>query len=223
MRTNCTILSSIRGVVNSNGCNYLSEKGLRLAILLFLLQLLPASVAAKDDKYHLSENLLVAARTMLDPRFVGTVIYIYEHSDKGAMGLIINRLMARVPAKAIAEQFKISSDVADIEVPIFWGGPVQISRAFILHSSDYVNNESKVVGEGVMLTNNDAMLAAILDGHGPTGVVFAMGYAGWGPGQLEGELFREDWINMPATPEFIFGVDPDLMWNAAQDLYSVEL
>ena len=194
-----------------------------VGIFLFLFALLPSICAADDAKYRLSGHLLVAAVNMPDYRFMGTVIYIYEHSGKGAMGLIINRLMARVPAEAIAEQFEISSDIADIEVPIFWGGPVQISRAFILHSSDYVNNESKSVGEGVSLTNNDAMLAAVLEGHGPTGVVFAMGYAGWGPGQLEGELFRQDWINVPATPEFIFGVDPDLMWDAAQDLYSVAL
>jgi len=154
---------------------------------------------------------------------MGTVIYIYEHSEMGALGLVINRPMASVPAAAIAEQFEIDAEAKDIDVQIFWGGPVEMSRGFVLHSSDYVNDASKVIADGVVLTADNEILGAIVEGMGPVDSVFVLGYAGWGPGQLERELSRGDWLTLRTEPEFIFSEDPERMWKEAQDLYSVEL
>ena len=194
-----------------------------VGIFLFLFALLPSICAADDAKYRLSGHLLVAAVNMPDYRFMGTVIYIYEHSEMGALGLVINRPMAWVPAAAIAEQFEIDVEAKDSNVQIFWGGPVEMSRGFVLHSADYVNDASKVVADGLVLTADKAILGAIMEGKGPVHSVFALGYAGWGPGQLERELFREDWLTLPTEPEFIFSEDPERMWKEAHDLYSVEL
>ncbi|HIA21686.1 MAG TPA: YqgE/AlgH family protein, partial [Alphaproteobacteria bacterium] len=163
-------------------------------IFLFLFALLPSICAADDSEYPLSGHLLVAAAKMPDYRFMGTVIYIYEHSEMGALGLVINRPMASVPAAAIAEQFEIDAEAKDIDVQIFWGGPVEMSRGFVLHSSDYVNDASKVIADGVVLTADNEILGAIVEGMGPVDSVFVLGYAGWGPGQLERELSRGDWL-----------------------------
>ena len=192
-------------------------------IFLFLFALLPSICAADDSEYPLSGHLLVAAAKMPDYRFMGTVIYIYEHSEMGALGLVINRPMASVPAAAIAEQFEIDAEAKDIDVQIFWGGPVEMSRGFVLHSSDYVNDASKVIADGVVLTADNEILGAIVEGMGPVDSVFVLGYAGWGPGQLERELSRGDWLTLRTEPEFIFSEDPERMWKEAQDLYSVEL
>ena len=160
---------------------------------------------------------------MLDYRFVGTVIYIYQHSKNGALGLVINRPVAWVPAASVAEQFQIEAESKNIDVQIFWGGPIHNSRGFILHSPDYVNDDSKIVAEGVVLTGDNEILEAILEGTGPADSIFALGYSGWGPGQLERELFRRDWLVLPANAEFIFNMDPQEMWGEALSSYSVEL
>ena len=160
---------------------------------------------------------------MLDYRFAGTVIYIYQHSKNGALGLVINRPMALVPAQSVAEQFKLKVDAKHSDVQIFWGGPIHSSRGFFLHSPDYTNEGSDVIAEGVVLTGNNEILGAILEGTGPINSIFALGCAGWGPGQLERELFREDWFTLQTKSAFIFDVNPLEMWEAARDQLSIEL
>jgi putative transcriptional regulator len=131
--------------------------------------------------------------------------------------------MALVPAQSIAEQFELKVDPNHSDVQIFWGGPVHSSRGFFLHSPDYTNEGSNVIAEGVVLTGNNEILGAILEGRGPTNSIFALGCAGWGPGQLERELSREDWFVLQTKSEFIFEADPFEMWAVAMDQLSIEL
>lgn len=190
-------------------------------LFLFLYQ---SSVSVSEGvDSSLSGYLLIAADKMLDYRFAGTVIYIYEHSKNGALGLVINRPIALVPAQSVAEQFKLKVDTKHSDVQIFWGGPVHTSRGFFLHSPDYTNGSSDVIAEDVVLTGNNEILGAILEGRGPTKSIFALGCAGWGPGQLERELFREDWFVLQTKSTFIFDTEPSEMWAVAMGQLSIEL
>ena len=193
----------------------------RIFLFLFLYQS-SGSVAEEVDS-SLSGHLLIAADKMLDYRFAGAVIYIYQHSKNGALGLVINRPMALVPAQLIAKQFELKVDTKHSNVQIFWGGPIHSSRGFFLHSPDYTNEGSDVIAEGVVLTGNNEILGAILEGTGPTNSIFTLGSAGWGPGQLERELSREDWFVLQTKSAFIFDADPFEMWKVAMDQLSIEL
>ena len=197
---------------------------MRLFRTFLFLFLFHSSVSfAEEADSSLSGYLLIAAEKMVDYRFSGSVVYIYQHSKNGALGLVINRPMALVPAQSIAEQFELKVDTKQSDVQIFWGGPVHSSRGFFLHSPDYSNEGSDVIAKGVVLTGNDEILGAILEGRGPINSIFALGCAGWGPGQLERELFREDWFVLQTKSAFIFDADPLEMWAVAMDQLSIEL
>ena len=190
-------------------------------LFLFLFQ---SSVSvAEEGNSSLSGHLLIAAEKMLDYRFAGTVIYILRHSKNGALGLVINRPVALVPADSIAEQFELEVDTNHSDVQMFWGGPVHISRSFFLHSPDYINEGSDIIADGVVLTRNNEILGAVLEGTGPKNLIFALVCAGWGPGQLERELFREDWFVLQTKSAFVFDTDRFEMWEAAMDQLGVEL
>jgi putative transcriptional regulator len=196
-------------------------------VLLLLMAGLCAGVApalgAESRQASLTGKLLIAAPSMPDPRFQGTVIYMCDHSEDGALGLVINRAMATVPGAVIAEQFGLEVEASEESFRMVWGGPVELGRGFVLHSTDYMREDSVRVDEGVALTTEPGIVADMIEGKGPKRTVFALGYAGWSPGQLESELSRDDWITVPVDADFIFGEDLKGMWEAALALLSVDL
>ncbi len=163
----------------------------------------------------LAGRLLVASEKMGDPRFQKTVIYMIEHSPDGAMGLIVNVPMGTVPAAKLFNRLGLDGDGVEGEIAVYFGGPVDPKRGFLLHSTDVLLRGSVPVDGRVALTAHPEMLRAIARGDGPAQSVFTLGYAGWGPSQLESELARDDWFVIPADLSLVFAPDPAKSWERA--------
>ena len=199
----------------------------RLARYALLVLLAMPGVAAGDGvaagEGFTEGKLLVAAPSMADPRFRGTVIYMCEHDRQGALGLILNRRIGLVPAAEVAEQFELDVPAGETEVAVHWGGPVEPGRGFVLHSDDYASEATRRVATGIAYSFDIETLTAVIAGEGPARALVMVGYAGWGAQQLESELARDDWRVVPADAEFVFETAPESMWQAALDRFGIEL
>ena len=164
---------------------------------------------------YLSGQLLVAMPGMEDPRFVKTVIYMCAHNEDGAMGLVINRAIELLTFPDLLEQLGIETVDSDARINIQFGGPVESGRGFVLHSSDYSQDVTMVVDNDVALTATIDILKAIAVGDGPRQRLLALGYSGWGPGQLDAEIKRNGWLHVDADKELVFGLDLDGKWERA--------
>jgi putative transcriptional regulator len=138
-----------------------------------------------------------------DSAFGGTIIYLCEHSADGAMGLVINRASELTLVELLA-QLGMSPRAVTVDIPVMDGGPVARDRGFILHSADCHYDASLDLGAGLVLTTSREALEAIAAGQGPEQFLVALGFAGWGPGQLEQELMENAWLNCPAEPAVLF-------------------
>jgi putative transcriptional regulator len=189
-------------------------------------------VAAQRPEADRNENLtgwlLVAAPRMRDPRFSRAVIFLAHHDDKGAFGLIVNRLISVRPAAKLLGDI-LGEDAPDgnggdeREIRIHYGGPVQPTHWNFIHSNDYTGSGTIVVTPKVSLTRNQEILRALANGKGPAKGFLAIGYAGWGPGQLEGEIKRKSWITVGPDDGIIFDNDMETKWQRAMDKRGVEL
>jgi putative transcriptional regulator len=176
-----------------------------------------------DDPHYLTGNLLVAMPQMQDPRFARTVIYMCVHSQEGAMGLVLNRLARSLSFPDLLEQLDIGLAPGADEIRVHFGGPVESARGFVLHSADYLHDGTVMVGENIALTATVDILKAIARGAGPRRSLLALGYAGWAPGQLDGELQRNAWLHVPADEALIFDDDLDNKWERATAKIGIEL
>ena len=164
----------------------------------------------------LSGQLLIAMPEMGDPRFAGTVIYICAHSADGAMGLIVNKPTPEVRFADLLEQLGIEREGPLRDIRVHFGGPVEQGRGFVLHSADYAPGPATLeVDAAVSTTATLDVLEEIAQGRGPKSSLLALGYAGWGPGQLEGEIARNGWLTGPSRPEILFGRAHEHKWTAA--------
>ena len=176
---------------------------------------------ARDTRVNEGENflegkLLIAMPGMADERFAQTVIYMCAHSSKGAMGIVINKPIPGLTFAELMKQLQIATGPKAGELPILYGGPVETGRGFVLHSGDYEASDSTLsVSEDISLTATLDILRAIADGRGPKRALFALGYAGWGAGQVENEFQFNGWIHCQADPTLVFGTDPQAKWSAA--------
>lgn len=164
---------------------------------------------------HLTGMLLVAMPGMPDPRFARSVIYLCAHAPEGAMGLVVNQVADNVTFPHVIGQLGIQASAACADTPVHVGGPVETSRGFVLHSADYVQDSTLVIDEQFALTATIDVLRAIAEGHGPRRRVLALGYAGWGAGQLDAEIQANGWLVVPADPEIVFGHDNEAKWLQA--------
>lgn len=160
-------------------------------------------------------QLLVAMPGMSDPRFARTVIYMCAHSAEGAMGLVVNRAFEQISLAELLQQLEIDATAVDDKVAVNFGGPVETGRGFVLHSPDYMREGTLVVTEGVSLTATIDILKAIASGSGPRRHLLALGYAGWGPGQLDFEILANGWLHVDADEELVFGPALDQKWDRA--------
>jgi len=176
----------------------------------------PLAVAAEPPEIApLTGQLLIAAPTIGDPRFAHTVILMVRHDRQGAFGIVINRPVGESPIASLLEG--AGEDVSGISgnLRIFSGGPVQQELGFVVHSTEYRLDETLDVDGRVAMTANRQVLRDIGHNRGPVKSLFALGYAGWGPGQIEGELARRDWFTTPAEPRLIFDDDRANLWEDA--------
>lgn len=180
-------------------------------------------VFADGEAESLVGKLLVAAPSMPDPRFQKAVIYICLHDSDGALGLMVNRRMGDVPASAVAEQFDLDAKPGEGTVRLHWGGPVDPGRGFVLHSNEYRSDSTKPVGPGIAFSVDSEILGNLVSGEGPKQALLVLGYAGWGAGQLESELKRDDWLVVSADAAFVFADDYEGAWEAALARVEVDL
>ena len=164
----------------------------------------------------LEGKLLIAMPGMSDPRFDKSVVFMCAHSVDGALGLIVNKPTPELKFGALLEQLGIDSANPQRDIQVHFGGPVDNGRGFVLHSGDYASEEATLqVSDDFGMTATMDILEAIADGAGPGDALLALGYAGWGPGQLEDEILQNGWLTCEATSEIVFGADADVKWTAA--------
>ena len=167
------------------------------------------------ENNYLSGQMLIAMPGMTDPRFEKAVIYICAHNEDGAMGLVVNRLIESMTFPEMLKQLDIEPSEREDVIRVLLGGPVDQARGFVLHSPDYLQDASMVVDDDVALTATIDILRAIADGAGPRNRLLALGYAGWGPGQLDSEILYNGWLNVSADDDLVFGEDLDAKWERA--------
>jgi putative transcriptional regulator len=182
----------------------------------------------------LTNQFLIAMPGMGDGAFAGTVIYLCEHTEKGALGLVINKPID-IKLKNLLERVEIQLAHAELaELPIFFGGPVQTERGFVLHEPlPYIHNDAngatpvfsstlKVKG-GLEMTTSKDVLESMAQGFGPRKVLITLGYSGWGAGQLENEMRNNGWINVSAEPGIIFDTPINERYGKALGLLGIDI
>ena len=167
------------------------------------------------ENVYLSGQLLIAMPGMTDPRFEKSVIYVCAHNSDGAMGLVVNRAIDSLTFPELLQQLEIDPAAGNDSVRVLFGGPVEQARGFVLHSPDYLQDASLVVDENVALTATIDILRAIAEGKGPANCLLALGYAGWGAGQLDSEIKSNGWLSVDADADLVFGCDLDEKWERA--------
>ncbi len=196
--------------------------------LLFLLAAFPGLAGERSPEASLSlpflaGQLLVASPKMGDPRFAESVIYMVKHNESGAVGLIVNKAYGSGPMKEFLKGFNIDGSKVKGDIRLHFGGPVAPAAGFVLHTTDFKSPDTQVVNDKMALTMEKSVLKAIAEGHGPRLSLFAFGYAGWGAGQLEGEIKRGDWFSAPSDEKLIFDGELETKWTRASDKVRLKL
>ena len=175
-----------------------------------------------EETPYLAGQLLIAMPGMKDPRFEKAVIFMCAHNSDGAMGLVVNRALESLTFPDLLEQLGIDSLDTSDQINVHFGGPVESGRGFVLHSRDYLQEATMVVDNDVALTATVDILKAIADGDGPRQSLLALGYAGWGPGQLDSEIKSNGWLHVAADSELVFGVNLEDKWEQAMGKIGVD-
>lgn len=183
-------------------------------------------MARKIVDHYLKGKLLIAMPNMGDPRFNRAVIFICEHDENGAMGLVINHELPGVEFNDLVKQLKIESDImVDFEAlnfPVMCGGPVETARGFLLHSGEFKRPDTMPVNTSYGVTGTIDALKEVAKGQGPKGVLFILGYAGWDAGQLEAEIQQNAWLVTEPDPELIFEGSADDKWKKAVNKMGID-
>ena len=194
-----------------------------LCVVVALALSVSAPFAASADTEFLSGQFLVAEPAMPDSRFAESVILMISHDSGGALGLIVNRRLGEIAIADLLTKFGTPAEGLEGTIGVHYGGPVDPTRGFILHSAEAVPDSSNPVGADFAVTGQADILVGIADGTGPKDGLFAFGYAGWGPGQLESELRRNDWFIAPADRDLVFADEPHKTWQRIIDRRGVDL
>lgn len=168
-------------------------------------------------------QMLLAMPAMTDPRFERAVIYMCAHNDEGAMGLVINRTLDSIDFRELLGQLEIPVVDSTRDIPVHFGGPVEDQRGFVLHSGEYRHAETLMVTEDVGLTATLDILRALAQGEGPERSILALGYAGWGAGQLDSEIQDNAWLSVPYDEGLMFEVSDGDKWERAFNSIGVDL
>ena len=174
---------------------------------------------AQDSDGYLQGQLLIATPMLSSGCFARSVVYMCSHTSDGAMGIIVNQTIARINIADIFSQLEIDVAPSVEALPVHFGGPVEASRGFVLHTPEYKVRDTVLIDDAVALTANVDILKDVACGKGPQRSLLALGYAGWGAGQLEAEIESNSWISAPAGLDLIFGGENKRKWErAAQSL-----
>jgi putative transcriptional regulator len=174
------------------------------------------STKPNKSKLSLTGQILIAMPDMNDPRFFQSVVLICSHDESGAMGVIINKPSPELTEHQLMHQIDIPADDRAKLRPVMFGGPVDMTHGFVVHSDDgQMRSRSTSISSGIALTATLDILHDIAKNQGPTNHMLALGYAGWSPGQIEAELMQNGWLTTDSDPELVFHIDHDKKWTAA--------
>lgn len=172
---------------------------------------------------YLSNQFLIAMPNLGDPNFSHTVTYICQHDEEGALGIVVNRPVDMQLGDIFGQmEIKVKTP-ATSKMPIYYGGPVQQERGFVLHSPNSRWDSTLVISEHLALTTSRDILEAIADDRGPEKVLVALGYAGWGKGQLEQEMIDNAWLSTPCADSILFETPVSDRWNEAASQLGVDI
>jgi len=173
----------------------------------------------------LTGQLLIAMPQMQDPRFARSVIYLCAHGSEGAMGLVVNKYLDDPPVtlSKLMGQLGIATEGLKVDPRVHRGGPVEEGRGFVLHSADYTEEATMVIGNNVAMTATLDILRAIGRGEGPKQSLLALGYAGWGPGQLDAEMQANGWLHVDADEMLVFDPNSKDKWQQAIAKIGIDL
>ncbi len=180
---------------------------------------------ASGSRIDLTNQFLIAMPGMADETFAGAVVYLCEHNDKGALGLVINKPID-IKLKNLFEKVELNLDREELaEQPVYFGGPVQTERGFVLHEplrdKAHYNSTLSIPG-GLEMTTSKDVLEAMAEGSGPQKVLVTLGYSGWQAGQLEDELGRNGWLTVDADPAVIFDTPIEQRYDRALQLLGID-
>jgi putative transcriptional regulator len=179
------------------------------------------------ERSNFTNQFLIAMPGMGDESFAGAVVYLCEHTDKGALGLVINKPID-IKLKNLFEKVELTLDREDIaEEPVYYGGPVQTERGFVLHErldtdGDHYSSTLAIPGGVLEMTTSKDVLEALSNGNGPRKLLVTLGYSGWGAGQLEDEIKRNGWITVEAEPDVIFDTPVEQRYHRALSLLGID-
>ena len=171
----------------------------------------------------LTGRLLVATDTIRDPRFAKTVIFVVRHRAEGAFGLVVNVPIGDMPIERALRPFGLDVPPGSGDIRVYYGGPVEERRGFFLHSRDWTGEGTTVIDDRFAITEDPRVLQALANGSGPRRSLFCLGYAGWGPGQLDAEMTTGAWAVAPADERLVFDEDPTQKWIEAMSRRRLEL
>ena len=180
-----------------------------------------------SEPINLTNQFLIAMPGMVDEAFAGAVVYLCEHSEKGALGLMINKPVD-IRLRNLFEKVDLTLASDDLgEQPVFYGGPVQTERGFVLHErldadGDHYSSTLAIPGGALEMTTSKDVLEALSNGNGPRKLLVTLGYSGWGAGQLEDEIRRNGWITVEAEPEVIFDTPVEQRYHRALSLLGID-
>ncbi len=173
---------------------------------------------------NLKHHFLIAMPTMADPNFAHSITYVCEHNEEGAMGIVVNRPLALTVGDILAHLEIEDYDHHYNEVAVMCGGPVQTERGFVLHRSEPARwDNTQLIESDICLTSSRDILLAIAHNEGPRQHLIALGYAGWGAGQLDQEMTQNAWLSVPASAHIMFDIPYEQRWQAAANLLGIDL
>tara|TARA_R110002111_G_scaffold126696_2_gene191306 strand:+ start:545 stop:1135 length:591 start_codon:yes stop_codon:yes gene_type:complete len=175
-----------------------------------------------ETDFHLTGQILVAMPQMQDPRFKKSVIFMCGHDDHGAMGIVVNKLIESVTFEDLLQQLNLENIDKSLDIQVHYGGPVEIGRGFVLHSTDYMAEASVEVTNDIALSASTTVLDDVILGNGPDHILLALGYAGWSSGQLEEEIMKNGWLTLPADGSILFDTKPDTLWQRTLQKFGVD-
>ena len=169
----------------------------------------------------LDGHLLIATPAISDPRFMKSVIFLCSHDSNHAMGLVVNKIHEELNLEMLCESISFKTPRLTNNSIILNGGPMEVSRGFVLHSNDHILPDSKVISNDFAITCSTDLIKEIALGKGPVKYIITLGYASWNSGQLESELKQNSWLTMPADPEIVFYSEIEKKWSKALGVLGV--
>jgi putative transcriptional regulator len=211
-----TLFSSVKSMLNAKTGD--ADIALKTPSLIA-----PTIIDATGADGYLAGHLLVATPLINTGCFQKSVVYVFNHNAEGAMGLIVNQPLELVNYTALVDGMDLPKEAAMRDIPVYFGGPMDRSRGFVIHSTDYVREFSLSRTHELAVTASSTILADISTGKGPKQAALVVGYAGWTAGQLEQEIEQNSWISVPASANLIFNTENDVKWVSASESLGINM